>query len=172
MAVAPSGTLTAPRSTGRRGFSWCQTEAHILAAEQRVFAAVAAVQEQYHIHPDRVFLAGFDCGGTMALRVACNHPDGFAGVLSLCGEFPLGNAPLSRLTEVRHLPIMLTSGRASDEYPAETVCENLRLLYAAGINSITLREYPCRQELTAQMLGDVDRWIMEQITAAKSVSVA
>ena len=34
----------------------------------------------------------------------------------------------------------------------------------AGL-SITLRQYPCGHELMPQMLSDVDRWIIEQITA-------
>jgi len=40
----------------------------------------------------------------------------------------------------------------------------LRLLHTAGI-SVTLRQYPCEHQLSEQMLRDVDRWIMEQITA-------
>ncbi len=43
-------------------------------------------------------------------------------------------------------------------------CDNLRLLHTAGI-SVVLRQYPCSQELIPRMLGDVDRWVMEQTTA-------
>jgi len=39
----------------------------------------------------------------------------------------------------------------------------LRLLHTAGI-FVTLRQYPCGQEISPQMLADVDRWIIEQIT--------
>ena len=46
------------------------------------------------------------------------------------------------------------------------VCDDLRLLHTAGM-SITLRLYPCAHELSPQMLSDVDRWIIEQITAHK-----
>ena len=44
------------------------------------------------------------------------------------------------------------------------VCNDLRLLHTAGL-SITLRLYPCGHELSPQMLADMDRWIIEQITS-------
>ncbi len=164
VAVGPRGTLPGSSPTGRTVFDWSQSEDQIAQAEQRVLSAIAAAKNAYHIAPSRVFIAGFDNGGTMALRIACNHPDLFAGVLSLCGAFPLGHAPLSRLAEVRRLPVLLATGRDSLGYPPEKVCQNLRLFYAAGM-SISLRQYPCGHELTAQMLSDIDRWVMEQITA-------
>jgi hypothetical protein len=30
--------------------------------------------------------------------------------------------------------------------------------------SVTINQYVCRQELSMQMLEDVNRWIMEQVT--------
>jgi phospholipase/carboxylesterase len=164
VAVGPRGTLAAPTASGRTAFDWSQSESQIVEAEQRVLASITAAKSAYHISPSRVFIAGFDTGGTMALRIACSHPDLFGGVLSLCGAFPQGHAPLSRLAEVRRLPVLLATGRDSRTYPPEQVCQDLRLFYAAGM-SISLRQYPCGHELTTQMLSDVDRWIMEQITA-------
>ncbi len=155
---------TAPLGPPGAGFAWLQSEPHIRLAEERVLAAVAAAGQRFNVAPSRVFLAGFDCGGTMALRVACQNPDRFAGVLSMGGEFPLGHAPLSRLAEVRRLAVLLATGRDSDRYPPERVCENLRLYYAAGM-SIHLRQYPVGQDLTTEMLADMDRWIMEQIAS-------
>jgi phospholipase/carboxylesterase len=162
VGAAVRGTLAL--GSREAGFAWSQSAGHIRRAEERTLAAVAAAQRRFNISSSRIFLAGFDCGGTMALRIACQYPDRFAGVLSMGGEFPLGNAPLSRLAEVRRLAVLLATGRDSDRYPPERVCENLRLFYAAGM-SIHLRQYPVAQDLTTQMLSDMDRWIMEQITS-------
>jgi phospholipase/carboxylesterase len=162
VAVAPRGVVSCGPRIG--GFTWSQADAQIRVAEERVLAAVAAARERFNVAPSRIFLAGFDCGGTMALRVGCSHPERFAGILSICGEFPLGNAPLSRLTEARRLPLLLATARDSGQYPPERACENLRLLYAAGM-SIHLRQYPVGHELTTRMLSDMDRWIMEQINS-------
>jgi phospholipase/carboxylesterase len=150
-------------------FGWPQTVKGLEEAEHRIFDALGVVTEKFHISRCRVFLAGFDEGGTMAFRVALSHPQHFAGVLSLCGRFPKGRTPFGNLNSARKIPVFLASGRDSTEYQAEEVCENLRLMHSAGL-SITLRQYPCGHELTPQMLADVDRWIMEQITEAAQSS--
>ncbi len=87
----------------------------------------------------------------------------FAGVLSLCGPFPRRGALLGNLDEVRRLPIFLAAGRDSRRYTADDVCNDLRLLHTAGL-SIMLRQYPCGDELSPQMLTDTNRWIIDQLT--------
>jgi phospholipase/carboxylesterase len=165
VAVAPQGILTnGADSSNGGGYCWEQTPDHIQQAEQRIFDGIEAIGRKFHISPRRVFLAGFDCGGTMALRVAMNHPSRFAGVLSLCGPFPSRGTPFSRLTEARKLPVFMAVGRDSTTYPPKTVCQDLRLLHSAGV-SVMLRQYPCRHELTHQMLRDVNRWVIEQVTS-------
>jgi phospholipase/carboxylesterase len=168
VAVAPRGiAMPETGDQSKPSCGWLQTDDHIQQAEQRVFDAIELTSWKYHIASDRVFLAGFDAGGTMAMRIALSHPSSFAGVLSLCGAFPSGRTPFGNLAAARQLPILLATGRGSREYPAAQVCEDLRLLHTAGL-SITLRQYPCGQELMPQMLSDVDRWIIEQITQSRA----
>jgi phospholipase/carboxylesterase len=187
VAVSPRGTVAADdrkaydssgphaqaagsdRGAGRVGYAWEQTEKQILLAESRVLEAVEHARQTFNIAPRRIFLAGFGCGGTMAFRIALNLPDIFAGALSLGGPFPLGFNPLAQLVRARGLKWLLSTGRESRRYPPDRVCENLRLLYAAGM-SISLRQYPCGDDLTTQMLGDIDRWIMEQLTTPEMSS--
>ena len=171
VAVAPRGIpMLDEGETGRPRHGWLQTDEHIQQAEQRVFDAVELAGRKFHVARRRVFLAGFDAGGTMAMRIAMSHPARFAGVLSLCGAFPTGRTPFCNLVAARRLGIFLATGRGSVEYPAAQVCEDLRLLHTAGL-SITLRQYPCGHELMPQMLADVDRWIIEQITAPQAAPV-
>jgi phospholipase/carboxylesterase len=99
----------------------------------------------------------------MALRIALRSPERFAGVLSLGGEFPKGLNPLARLAAVRKLPLFLASGRDAERYSIERTCQELRLFHTAGL-SVTLRQYPCGDELTTNMLSDMDRWMMELVT--------
>jgi phospholipase/carboxylesterase len=164
LAVAPRGIRLGDEQPGSREcFGWMQTDEHIQQSEQRVFDCIEMAKRQYHVHPERLFLAGFDRGGTMAMRIAMNHPGRFAGAISLCGPFPKGRSPFGNLLAARRVGILLASGRSSAEYPASQVCEDLRLLHTAGL-SVTVRQYPSAQELTPQMLADVDRWIIEQIS--------
>ncbi|HUT12716.1 MAG TPA: alpha/beta hydrolase-fold protein [Thermoguttaceae bacterium] len=164
VAVAPRGFyVEAAEDSETSGYGWEQSEEAIERAEQQVFDSITVAQRKLHVSRRRVFLAGFDCGGTMAFRLALRHPRHFSGVLSLCGSFPGGYAPLGHLVEARQLQVFLAVGRDSRDYPPQKVCEDLRLFHAAGF-STTLRQYPCDHQLSPQMLSDVDRWIIEQIT--------
>jgi phospholipase/carboxylesterase len=171
VAVAPRGICTIGRGGAQREcYQWLQTDDHIQQAEQRVFDCIELASDRYHISPQRVFLAGFDGGGTMALRLAMIHPHRFAGVLSLCGALPTGRTLFGNLVAARRLAMFLATGRRSRQYAAAQVCNDLRLLHTAGL-SVTLRQYPCGHELLPQMLLDVDRWIIEQISAPSTPGV-
>jgi phospholipase/carboxylesterase len=161
VAVGPRGTLScAPQSSIYR---WSQEPRHIAQAEERVHSAIAAARRWLNISPARIYLAGYGCGGTMALRIALDQPGAFAGVLSLSGAFPTTLRPLGQLHAARQLRILLATGRDSRQYPPSQVCKHLRLFHTAGM-SVDLRQYPCGDELRTNMLSDMDRWIMGHLT--------
>lgn len=162
VAVAPRGTEFL--ADGQATYGWETSPEGVDDAEQRVFQCVHTAQKKLHVARHRLFLAGFASGGAMALRIALEHPDVFAGAISLEGPFPSGQSPFRNLTQARRVPLFLATGRDSAAYPSQQVCQDLRLLHTAGM-SITLRQYPCAHEIAPQMLADVDRWIIEQITA-------
>jgi phospholipase/carboxylesterase len=161
VAVGPRGA-SASRG-GRGGFSWRQDTADIARAETAVFQCIDRVSARFHVAPQRIFVAGYADGGTMALRLGLRYPDRFAGALSLGGGFPEGHAPLARLASARGLPLFMASGRDSQNYSIEDCCQELRLFHAAGL-SVTLRQYPCADEIVTNMLSDMDRWMMEHVT--------
>jgi len=170
VAVAPRGTLEVPHRSGSGiGYRFVQTPDHVSQAQERVLSVIEEAQRRFNIRTDRVFLAGYECGGTMAFRLAASRPSDFAGVISLCGPFPTHGAPLANLNSARQLPLFVASCRQGRFYPSGQVCDDLRLFHSAGM-SITLREYPGEDSLSPSMLADVDRWIMEQITAPEEVA--
>lgn len=167
VAVAPRGCSAPP--PGCLGFQWEQTAAAISEAEHRVHESITRAAERYEIAEDRIFIAGYDSGGTMALRIGLRHPNFFAGAISIGGRFPQTHSPLSQLADLRNLPILIAQGRQSEQYSLETICDELRLFHTAALQ-VTLRQYPCGDELTTQMLHDVDTWIMERISGAVTQS--
>lgn len=167
VAVAPRGVCRAVAPLA--GFGWRQTPEAIEAAEQSVFECIERATNRFHVAPGRVFLAGYQCGGTMALRIALAHPQRFAGALSVGGAFPEGQSPLRWLDLARRLPLFLAQGRESELYPIGRSCEEIRLFHAAGL-SATLRQYPCGDELTTQMLHDLNAWVMERVTGVEANS--
>lgn len=164
VAVAPRGFSVESEGSGESIRGWPREANHVEEAAGRVFQGIEAARRKFHVRDDRVFLAGFGSGGTMAFQVAMSAPDRFAGVLSLCGAFPRGHRPFARLNSARRLPVFLGVGLDSQDYPVYTVCDDLRLFHTAGVH-VAMRQYPCGQQLTPEMLGDVDAWIMRQITS-------
>jgi phospholipase/carboxylesterase len=130
VAVAPRGLpLHSSGRQARREYGWRQQTGQIAKAEQHVFECIDLACERFHISPRRVFLAGFDCGGTMCFRLAMNHPQRFAGALSLGGLFPHGRTPLANLSEARRVPLFLAFGQHSQACPPAEVCRDLKLLH-------------------------------------------
>ncbi len=147
----------------RRGCAWRQSAEGIIAAENQLADALELVAQKFSIHSQRIFLAGSGAGGTLALRLALRNPDRFAGALTLGGEFPRGQSPLSMLAAARRLPLFIAHCRDSVRYPVERLCEELKLFHTAGL-AATIRQYPCGDEVNTQMLHDLDLWLMERVT--------
>ena len=95
VAVAPRG-LPILQPDGKEVWGWSQSPEQIQQAEQQILDCVEDAQRRFHIAPNRLFLAGFDSGGTMAFRLAMSYPRRFAGVLSIGGGFPRGQNPLGQ----------------------------------------------------------------------------
>lgn len=174
VATAPRGltweesSILRPMQENRTGktlystYDWPESTRAISMIEERIFASIARTEEKYNIHPSRIVLAGFDTGGTMALRIASLHPDYFAGVISLGGAYPEENAPLRNWERVRSLPLLVSFGSRSRVLSSEKMAKQLSFFHAAGL-LVSIRQYNAAQELTKQMLFDVNHWVMEHI---------
>jgi phospholipase/carboxylesterase len=160
VAVAPRATHAS--ALDKRGFDWRQKGDAIADAEEVVDNAIRLAGSRFNIHPQRVFLIGHGTGGTMAMRLAMMRPRQFAGAASIAGSLPRNHTPLRRAKELRGFPFFIASSRDCQQYTQQEVCEDLRLLHAAGC-SVALRQYPGDDDLTTVMLGDVNRWIMDRV---------
>ncbi len=158
VAVAPRGF--AVDVSGDAGWDWPQTPEYINEAERRVEEVIRGAVQRFCIARSRVFIAGFGSGGTMALRLAWRQPRRFAGAISLCGPAPRGMRPFGDYFGVRQVPVLISVGRDDQEYSPADACQDLRFLHTAGVN-IVLRQYACGRELAAEMLADVNRWLID-----------
>ncbi len=170
VAVAPRGTASRVDENGDETIHcWDQTADGIMSARRAVLDCVHGAQEQCHINSNRIFIAGYADGGTMAMRMAFTCPEIFAGVISLHGPLPRGHLPLGKWDSARGSSVLLVSGRQSETYPEDEVCKDLRLLHAAGF-SVVARQYDTDDDVSSSMLGDVDRWLMSIVTQSTSES--
>jgi phospholipase/carboxylesterase len=157
VAVAPRGVEALAD-----GYGWSQFADCVDAAEDAVFDAIDSTRERFSLHANRVFLVGSGSGGAMAMRVALRHPNKFAGVATLDGALPSGDALLCRVNDARKLPLLLSASKQSIDYPESRMCRDLALLHSAGCR-VAIRQYPGNDDLTTAMLADVNRWAMDII---------
>lgn len=144
------------------GFYWEQTGDSINHSVQAVCDAIDHARLTLNINSERIFLAGYGAGGTMAYRVGMELSEVVSGIISLNGPMPSERTPLRDWMRCRELPLFWGHCRNSIEFGEPQLCDQLKLLHVAGF-SVTLRQYPNGDELPVQMLSDLDRWIMETI---------
>ena len=173
VGVSPRGVVRhqATHTDGTPTWTWDQETSSIAGALDEVLQCIDEAKQRFNVSADRVFLAGTDAGGTMALRLALNNPHLFRGVASIGGAMPTGRNPLSRVQTARKLPVLLMNGRDSAHYSVDDVCADLRLLHAAGM-SVAYRQYPCGHEVTTRMLADLNRWVMELVSGVSGEQAA
>lgn len=165
LGAAPRGVVkhSATYSNGDPTFTWNQESQNIDLAFEAVTQCIAHAKRRFSVSDQKVFLVGNGVGGTMALRIALSAPESFAGVASIGGSLPDSRNPMCGIAKARSLPVMIAHCRDSQVYPTNAACSDLRLLHSAGM-SVSLRQYPCRQEVTTKMLSDLNVWIMEHVS--------
>ena len=150
------------RTDGRPAYTWGQDDGADSQVEDYVFRAVEETRRRYHVHSERIYLAGFREGASLAYRLGMLYPEKFGGVASLNGLMPRGG-PLLRLPEVRRLRVLIGHGIANAIAPLSLARANFRVLYAAGLD-VQMHTYPTTHRIHPDMLRDIDRWVMGQIS--------
>lgn len=159
LSIGLRGPVVAqPRRDGLPAYAWGGADYQSLV-EDYLVEAVRQTRRRYHVHSERVYLAGFGEGATMAYRLGLSMPDKLAGVISLNGHLPRWQRPLLRLPEVRSLRVFIGHGIANAVVPLGMARADQRLLYTAGVD-VSMRTYPTTHRLHADMLRDLNRWII------------
>lgn len=150
-------------------FDWNFSAASASRCEDAVWQAIDEATDRYSVHPQRVFLAGYAAGGSMAQRIALNHPSAFAGCISLGGRFPRGGAVLSNLAAARELPHLWAVGIDNPRLTSDAFASDVDLVSAARLK-MEIRRYTVGDEMVREILNDVDRWIMARIHGGSAPS--
>ena len=152
--------LLGTRQDGRPCYGWGQQDGlyDSLIADYLV-RAVEQTRRTYHVHSERIFLAGVWEGATLAYRLGLTFPERFAGVISLNGALPPRGSLFLRLPEVRQLRALIGHGIANAVIPLPSARADFRLLYTAGLD-VRLHTYPANHRLHPNMLRDINRWVM------------
>jgi len=162
ICIGLRGTKSLTNQEFQQGFSWGMGHDQDACLEEYIFKAVEMARRQYHIHSERVFLAGFCEGASQAYRVGLSHPDKFAGVASLNGLIPQGCRILSRLNELRGKPVFHAHGLVNSVAPLGQAQRDQKLLVNGGM-MVTSRTYPTNHRIHVDMLRDLNAWIVDWI---------
>ncbi len=158
--------VRAPQATDIRGFGFDWSHGPNVAAKacEIVCGAIEQARATYSIHPERIILAGYGSGATMACQVAMRHSDQFAGVVRAGGPFPSsqGAIPDFKRLRARRLPMLwLQAINGVDDEPQALVRD---VAMAQMIQAqVEIRQYQDDDVMNTAALKDIDRWCFDKI---------
>jgi phospholipase/carboxylesterase len=151
------------RSDGQASYTWGRDGQFDSQIEDYLLRALEHTRRTYHVHSERIYLAGFHEGATLAYRLGLTFPERFAGIISLNGALPRQGGPLLRLPECRQLRVLIGHGIANAVVPLGLAKQDYRLLYTAGLD-VKMHTYPATHRLHPDMLRDINRWVIDAIS--------
>lgn len=157
-------------ASGHR-FRWNDSVAAIQTAEHAVLNAIERTASQFSVHAGRIILAGYREGGTLALRIALQHPELFAAAVSLGGPLDLPayvNIDEERLS-ARRLPMLWQRALLSDHYDESELIDEIKSV-ASYRPQLEVRQYRNEDEMNTVVLSDLDRWVMEHVVSGAPVA--
>lgn len=159
ISIGLRGPVPMGPAGSRLGFGW-EEGPPSQDMEDYLLRAIQQTRQKYHVHSERIYLAGFAEGAAAAYRLGLALPDKFAGIISLNGTLPRQHRPLFRFPEVRGLRLFIAHGIANARIPLSLAEQDKKLLYAAGLN-VTMNTYPTTGKIHPDMLRDLNRWIID-----------
>ncbi|MCA9062393.1 MAG: hypothetical protein KDA96_05025 [Planctomycetaceae bacterium] len=126
------------------------------------------LRRAFHIHSERIFLAGAGSGADTALRMLTCRPDWFAGAVLFDAIGDNQILSTERLTGLRGKSILATASRNVNNSQLAAHLERIRLLRGAGARL----EVCLRDEVIDPVSSEVrfvDHWIMQQMQRAALV---
>jgi len=164
-------SLRGPQSTGLNEeglpcYGWGTEGEHDSFIGEYMLRAVEQTRRIYHVHSERIYLAGLWEGADMAYRLGLAMPDKVAGVVSLNGTMPrpTNGGPLFRFPDVRQLRVFIGHGTTNHLVPIESAKRDFRVLYSAGVD-VQMYTYPTNHHFHPHMFRDINRWIMRNVNA-------
>lgn len=123
---------------------------------------VPQMRREFHVHSERIYLAGFGDQANVALRMLLRRPEWFAGALAFGVRSTKLDSVLDTYDELRGKRVFLSAGIRDSRVSMADVTGIGRLLRSFGIHAV-LRAYDSSESPTPRILADVDRWLMNGV---------
>jgi predicted peptidase len=119
--------VVAPQSYERY---WSLQPSPLPAEEPLVMNILAALEREFNIDPDRIYLAGQSMGGFGVWEFLEQRPDFYAAAIVLCG--PVGPGMISDAHTIAYIPVWVFQGAKDDVVSVAGVRSMLESLRMAG----------------------------------------
>ena len=107
---------------------------------------VLHVRRNFHVHSERIYLAGIGAGASAAMQMLLEKPEWFAGAIALDPDLELAKISLRNLRELPGKRLFTTSVMRSSE-----LTDLERLCYSSGMD-VTHKNYPTELSLHRKVL--------------------
>ena len=158
----------AAKTPSPSGYGWSNSRESMAILENIVPRCVGRIGRDYHIHTERIYLAGFGDGASMAMELLLSRPAWFSGAVALGGPLPRQKNLLARYRMLSGQRMLIGAGVRDKRMPITEVVRAGRLLHAAGID-VSTRAYDAGHEVSPEMLSHANSWLMEGICATHYV---
>ncbi len=152
------------------GYGWLTGSASVATLLNDIRAIGVSLRTEYHIHSERIYLAGMGSGATTAIEVMLRRPEWFGGVLSLNGAFPQLSEPQIQDSELKDKRVLLATSIEGPSNNMTNVVAAGQFLYQAGMQVGTRVYQESGIFPSRKMLRDIDAWLMDDICTNKSSS--
>ena len=150
------------------GFGWSTSGEPLQKLIQDVESLVLEMRRQYHIHSERIYLAGFGSGASAAMELILQKPEWFGGAACFCGSSLKFHVPHREDQELRNKRVLLATAANSRTCKVGDVVAAGRLLYASGMQIGTRVYQDAGHAPSIKMLSDINHWLMDDVCSAIS----
>jgi phospholipase/carboxylesterase len=150
-------------------FDWHDSPAATDATHGAVCEAIEEATSRFSVDLQRVVLAGYQNGGTMAQRVALRSPKQFAGVISMGGLMPRGELGLFDELRQRKMPLLWQWSANNPLYNEENLRADCQLAMSISAD-VEIRQYANDDEMNTVTLKDANDWVMRKIIANSCIT--
>lgn len=140
-------------------YDWDCSEERVEEFVAEIRETLAEFQHFFRVDANRIYLAGFDGGASMALQLILQAPELFSGAVALSGAIPppQGHGCKFRLLTSRRA--LLGFGKHDERIPHEQYLNQARDLANTGLQ-VESRIFDGEHELEPGILREIDRWLM------------
>ncbi|MAT16146.1 MAG: hypothetical protein CMJ46_12860 [Planctomyces sp.] len=144
--------------------TWPTSETAIEKFLSQIHQTVCQLGSFYHVHTERIYLAGFEDAGAMALRLFLKRPDWFGGAAAFGTPFPEQMLIPERLPVLEEKRVLVAQGvKDPVSSIADSVCWT-RIFKQAGVD-LTTKLFDGEHELSPEMLKYMNEWLINGIYA-------